>query len=652
MRFARLVPGVLLAILTLCTSIGAHAAPKDGLPTPQSVTPIVNGVEEAGWPAVGALTMEVIGIGYMGSFCSGTLIAPQWVMSAGHCLYPSDDLPISPELVRFYIGSDANMVGWGELPVGQFHQADAFFVHPDYDPVMTRNDISLMHLSKPVEGVTPIPINTLAMDDSWVGNQILYVGFGVDDGIEQTGGGVKRSGTMPIEGLHWSVYYSIYDGAGVCFGDSGGPGLWEVDGQWSVVGVNSAVYSETGDPCSGMAIQTRVDLFAPWIESHVLGEQPSCHDTPELCWCDAGCQEDGSCNNELCKTESCLTVYNCLDACNGDTQCRARCYVSANETAVATLQELVYCWYLQCGYHQDETCKETACQDILGKCIPLEHGDATCEETFACLAGCDPHADQCILDCHNAASEDAAQQRVDLMECYDKYCMNSDIEVSYRFNCGWEHCARELETCFPPAECDLAGGDCGTGQACFPNPLNKTDCFPSRDVAGEQPCAIDAIEPLECQDGFACSGMGGDPVCMKLCYKDADCENGGTCVSPIWSGIEGVGVCLCTDADGDGVCSRLDCRDDNKGIHPGAEELCDGQDNNCDGVVDEGCETTTEDVVSQEDIEDDSKAEGTIPTLPNGGSGNCSQGSAPSTSSLLVVLMALLGLVVLRPRKN
>ena len=43
------------------------------------------------------------------------------------------------------------------------------------------------------------------------------------------------------------------------------------------------------------------------------------------------------------------------------------------------------------------------------------------------------------------------------------------------------------------------------------------------------------------------------------------------------------------DADGDGFKTNQDCDDTNAAIHPGAPELCDGVDNNCDGQVDEGC---------------------------------------------------------------
>ncbi len=100
----------------------------------------------------------------------------------------------------------------------------------------------------------------------------------------------------------------------------------------------------------------------------------------------------------------------------------------------------------------------------------------------------------------------------------------------------------------------------------------------------------------DCNDSNAAIHPGASEICDE---KDNDCD-----------GQVDEGISKTTyyrDADGDGygnpgntrttclpqpsgyVTDNHDCNDGNSDIHPGAAEICDGQDNNCDGVIDEGC---------------------------------------------------------------
>ncbi|MFM7770002.1 MAG: T9SS type A sorting domain-containing protein, partial [Bacteroidota bacterium] len=79
-------------------------------------------------------------------------------------------------------------------------------------------------------------------------------------------------------------------------------------------------------------------------------------------------------------------------------------------------------------------------------------------------------------------------------------------------------------------------------------------------------------------------------VCAFYCDGTTECQT-----LPIQFGavttftFNGSGGGSATDTDGDGFDNILDCNDFDSSIYPGAVELCDGADNNCDGSIDEGC---------------------------------------------------------------
>jgi hypothetical protein len=67
------------------------------------------------------------------------------------------------------------------------------------------------------------------------------------------------------------------------------------------------------------------------------------------------------------------------------------------------------------------------------------------------------------------------------------------------------------------------------------------------------------------------------------------------------------GATGCTDVDGDGFCAELgfDCDDTDPEVNPNAPELCDGIDNNCNEIIDGGCDGCTDSDGDGYSLEDD-----------------------------------------------
>jgi hypothetical protein len=246
-----------------------------------------------------ASSLPVFGaVGNVGNFCSGTLIADTWVLTAAHCA------ALNPTGVIFN---------------GTLYSVAQVISHPGYNGIIENGfDIALLRLSAPVVGVTPAQIYT---DTDELGKPGYHVGIGYQGigstGHNGTGLGTKRAIQNVADVLGGSVAVApgdptfsndylvadfdspanaptrlsafgssdtpmAFEGS-IAPGDSGGGFfLQDSGGNWKVAGVHSWIDGilpggDGSDNASytDLLASTRVSTYASWIQSNVSPEPGS-----------------------------------------------------------------------------------------------------------------------------------------------------------------------------------------------------------------------------------------------------------------------------------------------------------------------------------------------------------------------------------------
>jgi hypothetical protein len=191
---------------------------------------------------------------------------------------------------------------------------------------------------------------------------------------------------------------------------------------------------------------------------------------------------------------------------------------------------------------------------------------------------------------------------------------------------GWGQESESLVSCTQPVGYALNAGDCDDADPAFHPGASESDCTDANDYNCDGSVGFadtDGDGFAACEDCDDTDGAVNDDGIETCDSVDNDCDGLVDSDDPDVTGT----TLYYGDADGDGyggqqfqvaaceapagyVSNSDDCDDVNSASHPGASEVCDDADNDCDGDVDEGVGATW-----YQDSDSDGYGNGSVSTV-------------------------------------
>jgi MYXO-CTERM domain-containing protein len=259
-RMSRARVLVVSSVLAIAGSAAADSTGTTSATVGTGTAPVIGGtaVPPGRWPDAVAV------LGAQGS-CSGTLVAPDVVITAGHCA------EVNPTQV---IADTTNYNAAGGKPA----TVKTITAYPSWQ---TSYDVSVIVLTAPLAGVTPRKLGTTCTFDGFAaGTMVHLVGFGLTDTAGQGNNTALNEAMAAVTDATCSggngcvaavapggEFVAGGSGTDSCFGDSGGPVYLDTPRGTVVIAAVSRGLDNSATPCGGGGIYVRTDKVVQWIET-------------------------------------------------------------------------------------------------------------------------------------------------------------------------------------------------------------------------------------------------------------------------------------------------------------------------------------------------------------------------------------------------